>query len=170
MDGSPPGYHEILQARILEWVGIPFSRGSPLPSNRTQVPAMKADSLPSEPTGKPIYLLSLAQLFATPWAQQARFLCPSLSPGVFSNSCASSWWCYPTISLFVTPFSSCPQSFPESESFLMSQLFSSGGQSVGASASASILPMSIEGWFPLGLMCIFNVKWNLISCQGIFWF
>ena len=60
MDGSPPGYHEILQARILEWVGIPFSRGSPLPSDRTQVPAMKADSLPSEPAGKLIYLLSLA--------------------------------------------------------------------------------------------------------------
>ena len=60
MDGSPPGYHEILQARILEWVGIPFSRGSPLPRDLTQVPAMKADSLPSEPAGKLIYLLSLA--------------------------------------------------------------------------------------------------------------
>ena len=117
-----------------------------------------------------VQLLNHADSLQPHGLQHARLLCPSLSPGVFSTSCASSWWCYPTISLFVTPFSSCPQSFPESESFLMSQLFSSGGQSVGASASASILPMSIEGWFPLGLMCIFNVKWNLISCQGIFWF
>ena len=148
--------------------GYPFLQGiSPLPRDQTQVPVMKADSLPSEPLGKPNYLLSLAQLFATPWAQQARLLCPSLSPRVFSNSCASSQWCYPTIWFFVTPFSSCPQSFPESEYFPMSQLFSSGGQSVGASASASILPMSTEGWFPLGLMCIFNFKWNLISYQGM---
>ena len=70
--------------------------------------------------------------------QHARFPCPSLSPGVFSNSCLLSWWCYPTISSSVSPFSSSPQFFPESESFPMSHLFASGGQIFGASASASV--------------------------------
>ena len=69
--------------------------------------------------------------------------CPSLSPGAYSNSCPSCWWCHPTISCSVVPFSSCLQSFPASGSFLMSQLFTSGGQSTGASASASVLPMNI---------------------------
>ena len=82
--------------------------------------------------------------------QHARFPFTSLSPGVCSNSCPSSWWCHPTISSSVLPFSS-PQSFPASGSFPVSQLFTSGGQSVGASASSSVLPMSIQGWFPLGL-------------------
>ena len=82
--------------------------------------------------------------------QHARLPCPSLSPGVCSNSCSLSWWCHPTISSSVIPFSSCSQSFPASESFPMSQLFTSSGHSIGASASASVLPMSIQGWFPLG--------------------
>ena len=69
-----------------------------------------------------------------------------------SNSCPLSQWCYPTISSSVTPFSSCPQSFPVSGSFLMSQLFASGGQSIGASVSASVLPVNIQDWFPLGLI------------------
>ena len=76
--------------------------------------------------------------------------CPSLSPGVCSNSCPLSWWCHPIISSSLTPFS-CPQSFPASGSFPMSRLFASGGQNIGASASASVLPMNIPGWFPLGL-------------------
>ena len=83
--------------------------------------------------------------------QHVRPPCPSLSPRVYSNPCPLSWWCHPTISSSVTPFSSCPQSFPASESFPMSQLFASGGQSIGASASASVLPLNIQGWFPLGL-------------------
>ena len=82
--------------------------------------------------------------------QHARLPCPSLSPGVCSNSCSLSWWCHPTISSSVIPFSSCSQSFPASESFPMSQLFTSSGHSIGASASASVLPMNIQGWFPLG--------------------
>ena len=82
--------------------------------------------------------------------QHARLPCPSLSPGVWSNSCSLSWWCHPTISSSVIPFSSCSQSFPASESFPMSQLFTSSGHSIGASASASVLPMNIQGWFPLG--------------------
>ena len=72
-------------------------------------------------------------------------------PRACSNSCPSSCWYHPTISSSVIPFSSCLQSFPASESFPVSQFFESGGQSIGASASASVLPMNIQGWFPLGL-------------------
>ena len=83
--------------------------------------------------------------------RHARLLCPSLTiPGACSNSCPSSWWCHPTISSSVVPFSSCPHSFPASGSFPMSQFFPSGGQSIGASASASVLPMNIQDWSPLG--------------------
>ena len=79
--------------------------------------------------------------------QHARFPCPSPTPGACSNSCLSSQRCHPTISSSVVPFSSCLQSFPASESFLMSQFFTSGGQSIGVSASASVLPMNIQDWF-----------------------
>ena len=77
--------------------------------------------------------------------------CLSSTPGSCSNSCPSSWWCHPIISYSVTPFSSCLQSFPASGFFPVSRLFISGGQSIGASASASVLPMNIQGWFSLGL-------------------
>ena len=80
-----------------------------------------------------------------------RLPCPSPAPGACSNSCSSSWWCHPTISSSVVPFSSCLQSFPASESFPMNQFFSSGGQTIGVSASASVLPMNIQDWIPLGL-------------------
>ena len=83
--------------------------------------------------------------------QHARPPCPSPTPGVYSNSCPLSQWCYPIISSSVVPFSSCLQSFPTLGSFRMSQFFASGGQSIGVSASASVLPMNIEDWFPLGL-------------------
>ena len=72
--------------------------------------------------------------------------CPSPTPGVHSNSCSLSWWCHPTMSSSVVPFSSCLQSFPASESFQMSQLFASGGQSIGVSASTSVLPMNTQNW------------------------
>ena len=75
----------------------------------------------------------------------------SLYPGVCSNSCPLCWWCHPTISSSVTPFISWPQYFPASGSFPMSRLFAPGGQSIGASASASVLMMNIQGWFSLGL-------------------
>ena len=81
--------------------------------------------------------------------QHARLPCPSPTPGAYSNSCSSSRWCHPTISFSVIPFSSRLQSFPASGSFPMSQLFTSGGQRIGASASASVLPMNIQYWFPL---------------------
>ena len=83
--------------------------------------------------------------------QHSRLPCPSLSPRVYSSSCPLSRWCHQTISSSVVSFSSCPQSFPASESFPVSQFFESGGQSTGASATASVLPWNIQGWFPLGL-------------------
>ena len=85
--------------------------------------------------------------------QHTRPPCPSPTPGVYSNSCPLSRWCHPTISSSVIPFSSCLQSFPASGSFQMSQIFTSGGQSIGVSASASVLPMKIQDWFPLGWTC-----------------
>ena len=91
---------------------------------------------------------SHVQLFVTPWtaAHQA-----SLSiTRVYSNSCPLSWWCHPTISSSVVPFSSCPQSLPASGYFPVSQLFTWGGQNIRDSASASVLPMNIQGWFLLG--------------------
>ena len=82
--------------------------------------------------------------------QHARPPCLSPTPGAYSNSCPLSWWCNPTISSFVVPFSSCLQYFPALGSFPMSQFFASGDQSIGVSASASVLPMNIQDWFPLG--------------------
>ena len=80
--------------------------------------------------------------------QHARPPCPSPTPGVHSNSHLSSWWCHPAISSSVIPFSSCPQSFPASQSFSMSQLFAWGGQSTGVSALASFLPKKSQNWSP----------------------
>ena len=82
--------------------------------------------------------------------QHARLPCPSSTPGVHPNPCPSSRWCHLAISSSVIPFSSCPQSFPASGSFQMSQLFAWGGQSIGVSASTSVLPMYTQDWSPLG--------------------
>ena len=84
--------------------------------------------------------------------------CPSPAPGVYSNSCPLSWWCHLTIPSSVVPFSSCPQSFPASGSFQMSQFFTSGGQSIGILASTSVLPMNIQGWFHLGLTSLISLQ------------
>ena len=81
--------------------------------------------------------------------QHTRLSCPSPTPSAYSNSCASTQWCHPTISSSVVRFSSCPQSLPASESFPMSQFFTSGGQSIRVSASASVPPMNIQERFPL---------------------
>ena len=97
-----------------------------------------------------VQLLSRVQLFETPWTAAARPPCLSQTPGAYSNSCPLSWWCHPTISSSVVPFFSHLQSFPVSGSFQMSQVFESGGQNIGVSASASVLPMNILDWFPLG--------------------
>ena len=105
-----------------------------------------------------LFICSVVSDFLWPcWLQYARLPCHSPSPGVCSNSCPSSRWCHSTISFPVIPFSSCLQSFPASGSFPVSWFFASGGQSVGASASASVLPMNIQDWFPLGwtgLICL----------------
>ena len=97
-----------------------------------------------------VQLLSSVQIFATPCTPWTARL-PNPSPGACSNSCPLSWWCHPTISFSVIPFSSCLQSFPAPGSFPMNQLFASGGQSIGTSASASVLPMNMQDQFPLGL-------------------
>ena len=82
--------------------------------------------------------------------QHARPPCPSPTPGVYPNPCPLSWWCHPTIKSSVIPFSSCPQSFPSSGSFQMSQVFASCSQSIGVSASTSVLPINIQDWSSLG--------------------
>ena len=88
--------------------------------------------------------------------------CPSPSPGACSNSSPLSWWCHPTISSSVSPFS-CPQSFPALGSFPMSQFSPSSGQSIGVSASASVPPMNIQDWFPLGLTGSISLQSNGLS-------
>ena len=88
----------------------------------------------------------------------AKLPCPSLSPRVCSNSCTLSWWCYLIISSSVAPFSSCPQLFSASGSFPVSRLLASGSQSTGALASASVLPMNIQGWFLLGLTGLISLQ------------
>ena len=94
--------------------------------------------------------------------QNARLPCPSPTPWACSNSCPLSLWCHPTISSSVVSFSSCPQSFPASGSIQMSQLFTWGGQSIGVSSSASVLPMNIQDWFPLGL-----AGWITLQSKGL---
>ena len=100
-----------------------------------------------------VQLFSYSFMFDSLWPhelQHARPPCPSPNPGVHPNLCPLSLWCHPTISSSVIPFSSCPQSFPASGSFQMSQLFSSGGQSIEVSVSTSVLPMNIQDRFPIG--------------------
>ena len=94
--------------------------------------------------------------------QHIRLPCPSSFPRVCSNSCSLSWWCHPTISFSVALFSSCPWSLPASGSFLMSWLFTWDARKIGASASASVLTMNIQGWFPLGL-----TGWISLQSKGV---
>ena len=95
--------------------------------------------------------------------QHTRLPCPSLSPWVCSNACPLSQWCHPTISSSVPSFFFCLQLFPESGSFPTSQLFTSGGQSTGASASASLLPMNSQDLFPLGLTVLIFLQYKGLS-------
>ena len=102
--------------------------------------------------------------------QHTRPPCPSPTPGVYSNWCPLSQWCHPTISSSVFPFSSCLQSFPASGSPQMSELFASGGQSIGVSASTSVLPMNIQDWFPLGWTGFFMLGTGiLVWIQLVSW-
>ena len=105
-----------------------------------------------------IQLLSHVQLFVTLWTAAHQASLPITNARACSNSCPSSQWCHPTISSSFVLFSSCFQSFPASGSFPMSQFFASGGQSIGVSASASVLPMNIQDWFPLGLTGLISLQ------------
>ena len=111
-----------------------------------------------------VQLLSHVQLFATPWiaALQASLSITNSTPRVSSNSCPLSRWCHPAISPSVVPFSSCTQSLPASGSFPMNQLFAWGGQSIGVSASASVLPMNTQDWSPLGW-----TGWIFLQSKGL---
>ena len=96
-------------------------------------------------------------------SQQANLPCPSPIPRDYSKSCPSSQWCHPTTLCSVSPFSSCLQTFPASGSFLVSQFFTSGSQSIGVSASASVFPMNIQDWFPLGWTGWISLKSKRLS-------
>ena len=150
--------HGILQAKILEWVAFPFSRGSSQPRDWTQVPHIAGRCCISWAPREALQVLSvqfscsvISDSLQPHGLQHIRFPSPSPTAGVYSNSCPSSRWCHPTISFSVIPFSSCLQSSPTSGSFQISPFFASGGQSIGTSASVSVLPMIIQVWFPLGL-------------------
>ena len=95
-------------------------------------------------------------------SQHARAPCPSQTPRVYTNPCPSSQWCHPAISSSVIPFSACPQSFPASGSYPMSQHFTWGGQHIGVSASTSVFPMNTQDWSPLGL-----TGWIFLQSKGL---
>ena len=163
MDGSPPGssVHEIFQERILEWVAISFSRGSSQPRDCTQVSCTVRQILYYSVQFRCSVVSNSLQPHGL---YHASPLCPSPTPRVYSNSCSLSQWCHPTISSSVLPFSFCLQSFPASGSFQMSRFFTWGGQSIGVSASASVLPMNIQDWFPLG-----KTGWISLQSKGLSW-
>ena len=95
--------------------------------------------------------------------QHTRPPCPIPTPRVHPNPCPWSWWCHPTISSSVIPFSSCPQSFPASGSFQISQLFASVSQNIGISASTSVLPMNTQDWSPLGWTGLISLQFKRLS-------
>ena len=160
IDCSPTGFstYGILQATILEQVVIPHSRVSSHPKDWIKLSFLQADSLSSELQGKSYPCFSSVQFSRSVMSdslwphglQYARPPCPSPTPGVYSNSCPLIRWYHPTISSSLIPFSSCLQSLPASGSSQMSQFFIWGGQSIGVSASVSVLPRNIQDWFPLG--------------------
>ena len=105
-----------------------------------------------------VQLITVSNFLQPCGLQHARFPCSSPTLRACSNSCPSSWWCHPTISSYVIPFSSCLQSFPASGAFQMCQFFASGSQSIRVSASTSVLPMHIQDWFPLGLTGLISLQ------------
>ena len=168
MDCSLPdsSVHRISQARILEWVVISFHRGPSQLKDWTQISCTDKHILyhwvtREAPTYRRSVQFSCSVVSASlqpHGLQYARPPCPSPTPGVYSNSCPLSRWGHPTILSSVIPFSSCLQSFPVSGSFPMSQLFTSGGQSIGTSVSASVLPTNIQEWFSLGWTGWFSLQ------------
>ena len=167
MDCSPPGSsaHGISQAKILEWIKISFSRGSsqtkylpcPLDWQKNSYHWDTRDANRESSVTK-----SCPSLW-DPRTADARLPCPSLSLRICSNSCSLSQWCHSPTSSSVVPISSCSQSFLALESFPMSQLFSSGDQSIGASASTLFLPMNIYCWFSLGLTDLMSLSTTELS-------
>ena len=151
--------HGIFQVRLLEWVAISFSKGSSQPRDQTRV-SCTAGSLFTiwatreiKATKTQLVQFSHSVMSDSLWpheSQHTRPPCPSSTPGVHSNSCPSSRWWHPAISSSLIPFSSCPQSLPASGYFQMCQLLAWGGQNIGVSASASVLPMNTQDWSPLG--------------------
>ena len=156
--------HGILQARILEWVAFSFSRGSSNPG----LPhccwiLYQLTHKESSMTCSVQFSSSVVSDSLQPHElQHARPPCPSPTPRVHPNSCPSSWWGYPAISSSIVPFSSYLQSFQASGSFQMSQFFASGGQSMGVSASASVLPVNIQECFPLEW-----IGWISLQSKGL---
>ena len=123
----------------------------------------KTKSMASSPISSVHFSLSVVSNSLWPHdLQHARPPCPSPTPRVHPNSCPSSWWCHPAISPSVIPFSSYPQSLPASGSFPMSQLFTWGGQRIGVSASASVLPKNTQDWSPLGW-----TGWTSLQSKGL---
>ena len=171
MDYSPPvSVHGILQARILEWVAMPSSRGSSQLRDRIHVcyvSCIGGGFLTTSATWKLLFnsvqSLNHVQFFATPWTAASQAFLSITNSGACSNSCPLSRWCHPTISSSVVPFSSCLQSFPASGSFLMSQFFASRGQSIGAYPSATVLPLNIQDWVPLGLTAFISLQSKRLS-------
>ena len=155
--------HEILQERILEWLAMPSSRGSSQSRDQTHISYVSSLTDGFFNTRATCLLFSCSVVSDSLWPhglQHTRLPCPSPFPGACSDLCPSSQWCHPTISSSHAPFSSCLQSFPTSGSFPMSQFFASGGQSIGASASASasVLSMNIQDWFPLELTDLISLQ------------
>ena len=142
--------HKFLQRRILEWVAVLSCRESSQPRDQTQVSCNAVRFFTILATRELSIQFSqfCRSVVSSSWRphelKHAMPPCPSPTPGVHPNSCSSSRWCHPAISSSVVPFSSCPQPLPASESFPMSQLFTWGGQSIGVSALASVLPMNTQ--------------------------
>ena len=173
MDWSPLGssIHGILQVRILEWFPLSYSRGSSWPRDWTWISCIAGRFFTVWATREAYYKAfnsvqfscSVESDFLWPHGlQHARPPCPSPTPRIYSNSSPLTQWCHPTISSSVVPFSAHLQSFPASGSFQMSQFFASGAQSTGVSASASVLPMHIQDWFPLGW-----TDWISLQSKGL---
>ena len=175
---SVSSVYGILQAKVLEWVAIPFSRGSSQMRDETWVSHIAGGFFTISAPGKlrvelksvwfPVqFSHSVVSDSLRPHdSQHARPPCPSPTPRVYSNSCPWSWWCHPAISSSVVPFCFCLQSFPASGSFPVSQLFESGGQSIGVSASASVLPTNIQDWSPLGWTGL--ISWQSKELSRVF--
>ena len=151
----------ISQGRILEWVAISFFRGSSWPKVQNHVSCTTGRFYTTEFISVQFSHSVTYDSWRPHELQHARPPCPSPTPRVHPNPCPLSRWCHPTVSSSVVPFSSRPQSFPASGSFPMSQLFTSGSQSIGVSASASVLPMNTQDWSLLGW-----IGWISLQSKG----